>query len=713
MADIASLGIVVKTTGAKEATRDLKALEKEAKQSEVAASKLGKAWGAALGAGAASLIVGGVTAIVKATIEADRVQGKLEARVKALGASSARSADQISMMADSLQAASTFDDEGIKEAATALLSFTNIRGDNFDRTLKNVLDLAEATGTDLPQAAEKLGKALNSPATAARQLRDIGIELSKQQKALIKDLLATGRGSEAQALLLAELEKRYAGTAAAARNTLGGALKGLKNDFGNLLEGDGSGVKGMTRAINDLADTLRSQEVKDGFSAVVNGLFQTAKYAADAIAGIGAFSKELKALSGFSLTGAAGLLFNVATGNAAGAVRSFAKSGLADFSGVSGRVDSTADTGGAKADAFDGRGFEGGGSGKKGRGRKAKELPDFSKEAAEELKRLIEQERRATESYRDMAAILDGPLAEAQREHQKRVEEINELAKQSAEAAQGRDALLSKEADRYAKETAEIERQLNPLGLLLEDMEFELDLIGRGNAEREVMNLLREQGIDLMSQEAKGAITAAKAFEKEAEAMQATVNLMDDFRFAASDALTDFVTGAKSAKDALKDFFDSVAEQITRAIAEKWVAQLFGQAGTTGQGTQGGGWLNAIMGLFTGSAGASSAGGVADLFASGSFGYFDKGGYTGAAGASDVTGFVHGKEFVIDAANTRRLGVDYLGHLNNGGQPAIASRGPVSQTFVTNVQGRLDRKTEDQLARKQGREARRAMSRTG
>lgn len=73
--------------------------------------------------------------------------------------------------------------------------------------------------------------------------------------------------------------------AEAARNTLGGALQGLQNDFDNLLEGDSGseGVKGATKAINELGETLRSPGVKAGVESMVNGLVEIAKFSAQAI----------------------------------------------------------------------------------------------------------------------------------------------------------------------------------------------------------------------------------------------------------------------------------------------------------------------------------------------------------------------------------------------------------------------------------------------
>lgn len=48
---------------------------------------------------------------------------------------------------------------------------------------------------------------------------------------------------------------------------------------------------------------------------------------------------------------------------------------------------------------------------------------------------------------------------------------------------------------------------------------------------------------------------------------------------------------------------------------------------------------------------------------------YKSGGYTGDGGTSAPAGVVHGKEFVVDAPNTARLGLGFLNSLNNGGTP--------------------------------------------
>ena len=47
---------------------------------------------------------------------------------------------------------------------------------------------------------------------------------------------------------------------------------------------------------------------------------------------------------------------------------------------------------------------------------------------------------------------------------------------------------------------------------------------------------------------------------------------------------------------------------------------------------------------------------------------FKEGGYTGPGGVNEVVGVVHGQEFVVDAENTKRIGVGDFGGRLHGGQ---------------------------------------------
>jgi len=744
MTDIASLGIVVKTQGVRQSEAELRALSKEADRAEAKASMLGKAWGIALGAGAAAVIVGGVKAIIRETVEAEKVQTRLENRVRALGGTSAASVKQIDALATALQGVSTFDDEKLKSAATSLLAFNNIKADNFERALRAATDLAADSGDDLVATTEKLGKALNNPLTAARLLRTVGIELSASQKALVKDLTETGRASEAQAILLGELEKRYGGAAAAARNTLGGAVQGLKNDFDNLLEGDGKGVKGATQAINELAATMRSPGVQQGFQTIVTGLFDIINASVKAIAklaevgsAISEFFAENEKKSTTALQnkreGLESDLFAVKRGTFSAAKQAYfgndnvslletpeqnakriqkeidridaelkRRNQQGMFSGVSGSVSGPGL--GAKPSGGGGGGGGGGGSsggGSRGVSARLSDLPDFSKNATDDLRQMVDEENRATEAYRDLAATLAGPLAEAQRDHEKRVAQINELAKQSTEASAGRDALLDAEADRYKKETDAIQAQLSPYQELMAEKENDLRLMGLIGVERDLEIDRQRLGRQLTEEETKALREKNAALEQAAK----TAEVQRVAQNALSDSIFDFVTGAKSAKDAARDFFDTVAKAITRMIADQWaekIAGLFSASGGSGTSSV----MNPVTGSMVSSGGsgwsAAIGAGIAALFGGGrASGGPVSGNRFYEVGEHDKPEILqmHGRSFLIPG--------------NDGTIKPASQSGDNSVVVnqVINVQGQVDQRTRNQLRADSASNQNRALAR--
>jgi phage-related minor tail protein len=338
-------------------------------------------------------------------------------------------------------------------------------------------------------------------------------------------------------------------------------------------------------------------------------------------------------------------------------------------------------------------------------------IPDFSKDAANDLQKQAEAEDRATQSFLDMQAALDGPLAQAEREHAKRVAELNQLAAQSPIAAAGLTDALNAEAQAHQKNVRAIQAELDPLGTLLDDMRFELQTIGLSNTQRAVMIELRRNHIDVMSQEAQAALATANAFDAEAKSKQTSINLMDDFRQGASNALTEFVTGAKSAKDALKDFFDELAAQITKAIADQWIQKLFGQQGTSGGGTSGGGWIAGLASIF-------SSGGGEQWYANG--GAFDSGvqkfAYGGVVSSPTNFGMSGGRLGLMGEAGPEailplhrgpdgKLGV----RMEAANQPTHAGPTVVHQQVY--VQGRPDSRTPAQFAQATAREQNRASAR--
>lgn len=81
---------------------------------------------------------------------------------------------------------------------------------------------------------------------------------------------------------------------------------------------------------------------------------------------------------------------------------------------------------------------------------------------------------------------------------------------------------------------------------------------------------------------------------------------------------------------------------------------------------------------------ASTASIVANIQSVASVG-FATGGYTGDMGRGDVAGVVHGQEYVLNAAATKRVGVDTLNAINSGGSLDRASSSNAQPTFKIEV----------------------------
>lgn len=174
---------------------------------------------------------------------------------------------------------------------------------------------------------------------------------------------------------------------------------------------------------------------------------------------------------------------------------------------------------------------------------------------------------------------------------------------------------------------------------------------------------------------------------------------------------------------------DSIVADITRIIMKQQISNAIGVAGSSGAS---GGWLGSLIGagigLFGGTSAVASAasalpGDALDNFIG--LKGLATGGYTGDGGKYEPKGIVHGGEFVINAASTRKLGLAYLNRLNgyaNGGfvgpgsppdGPSSAGGPRVLQVIVQMPQQGATRETAMQFGRTAGRQMQVAMSRNG
>ena len=207
-----------------------------------------------------------MAAMAATSVQAFREQQKAIAQVnaglKSTGAQVGFTSKELQNMASELQKNTLFGDEQILKDATAqLLTFTNITGDQFDRTQQAALDLATRLYGDLKGASIQLGKALNDPVANLSALSRSGIQFSEEQKTVIKSLAETGRLAEAQTVILDELDKQYGGSAEAAADADGGITQ-LANAFGDLQEEIGKVVfkalKPLIKFARDLIEGFHS-----------------------------------------------------------------------------------------------------------------------------------------------------------------------------------------------------------------------------------------------------------------------------------------------------------------------------------------------------------------------------------------------------------------------------------------------------------------------
>ena len=240
--DVFGLSIKIKEEGAAATEASIKRL-----------SGVAKAAAGLAGIGSLTLAV---RKLVSATADAQFGQAQLAAALRSTGGAAGQTIGVLNDHASALQKVSIFGDEAINKAQGLLLTFTKIQGDTFPKATEAVLNVATAMGTDLQSAAIQVGKALNDPILGVTALARSGIQFTQVQKDMIKTLVETGQQAKAQTLILQELEVQFGGSAAAARDTLGGALAGLRNAFGDLFEVSKESSQGIIAAIEAITASL-------------------------------------------------------------------------------------------------------------------------------------------------------------------------------------------------------------------------------------------------------------------------------------------------------------------------------------------------------------------------------------------------------------------------------------------------------------------------
>lgn len=172
--------------------------------------------GAAAGALAYKLILSG-----EASNTADARIRNIARSMDLFGDGSDAVADRLSNLAEKMELQTGVERNSIKVTQAKLLTFKDLAntadevGGNFDRATEAAIDMAAAGFGSAEQNAAQLGKALNDPITGLAALRRNGITFTESEKEKIKTLVESNRMHEAQAQVLAAIEKQVGGTAAA------------------------------------------------------------------------------------------------------------------------------------------------------------------------------------------------------------------------------------------------------------------------------------------------------------------------------------------------------------------------------------------------------------------------------------------------------------------------------------------------------------------
>ena len=621
----------------------LNTVEKAATSASSAFSRL---LGTAVGLGAGVGVGLAFNKFVQETINAQNEQRQLAAVIRSTGAAAGYSVKQLNDMAQALSNATTLSAGDINRAQTRLLSYTGIVGETFPRAMQAVVDTSVRMGMSVEQAAETVGRALDIPSQGLSSLSRQGFRFTEEQKKVVEQLEKTGRVAEAQAIVLQALESSYGGAAAAARDTLGGALAALQNRVNDLMTGGDGSIDGLTQKINDLTDALGSEDTKRTFESFVGWMADAAK---SALTLANQFAEGMRYSDGFfDALGKYGLT-DPSKSPSQHLERIQKKIDLLnkDMPGLIGSIKD------GSVSLFDIDPITMGGEGRSER------LRGLLMEQQYWLRQQERMEREVFGEYGGVGETGGIPLS-------------GELSPISVSPGGSGKKGKTKNTD--------------PLGDFMKGMNIDhamgeyqkyLDFLDEATG-RSKDRILVTQAEWLQNALSIGAITSeeySKALDQLVDKTDKSMGQMDQFTVQAArniqnalgDGLYNILKG--NFDDIGQAFGDTITRMVADAAAANLASALFGDYGNSNKI---GGILGNIAGsLFGGVSGVEAASqvqmaggdGIGALIGANGWA---SGGYTGAGGKFEPAGVVHRGEYVFDQESTGRLGVPFLESLRRG-----------------------------------------------
>lgn len=129
---------------------------------------------------------------------------------------------------------------------------------------------------------------------------------------------------------------------------------------------------------------------------------------------------------------------------------------------------------------------------------------------------------------------------------------------------------------------------------LIADLQFEKQIIGETALEQEILNTLRNAGVDAASAEGLAIRQLVTELDGQKTAMAATADAMREFESIATNALSSFISDlreGKSGAEALSNVLNSVLDQVIQIGIKSLVGGIFGG---------GGGGIGALFGFANG-----------------------------------------------------------------------------------------------------------------
>jgi phage-related protein len=222
--------------------------ESTAKVSESAKASAGEAKGGfadmAKSTAAVMVPLAGIDLFKSAVSSAQNAQAQLRvtsAVIKSTGGAAGVTAGQISKLADSQSEQTGISADQIRAAENVMLSMrgvANQAGANngiYNQSIIASENLSAVMGIGATQSARMLGRALANPALGMTALTRAGVQFTKQQQDQIKTLVASGHTLQAQQMILAAVQTRVGGAAAAAATPvqkLTATMDVMKEDVG-------------------------------------------------------------------------------------------------------------------------------------------------------------------------------------------------------------------------------------------------------------------------------------------------------------------------------------------------------------------------------------------------------------------------------------------------------------------------------------------------